>query len=84
MRKTRMVCRPTLEREDSLTRDEQRKTIMETTTPKMKLILTTSLAEVLTIIDMLLLTTRSLVGPMKNSRHGVHVCSSVSHWDTNI
>lgn len=57
---------------------------MEMTTPKMKLTLTTSLVEVLTIIDMLLLTTRSLVGLMKNSRHGVHSCSPVSPWDTKI
>lgn len=56
---------------------------MEMTTPKMKSTLTTNLVEVLIIIDMLLLTTKSLVGLMKHSRHGVHSCSSVSLWDMN-
>ena len=44
---------------------------MEMTTPKMKSILTTNSAEVLTIIDMLLLTTRNLVCLPNNSRQGV-------------
>lgn len=45
---------------------------MEMTILKMKSIPTTNLVEVLTITDMLLLTTRSLVYLMENSRRGVH------------
>ena len=57
---------------------------MEMTTPKMKSTLTMNLVEVLIIIDMLLLTTRSLVGLMKNSRRDVHSCSSISSEDTTV
>lgn len=51
---------------------------------KTKSIPTTNLVEVLTIIDMLLLTTRSLVHLMENSRHGVHNQPSVNPCDTNV
>ena len=57
---------------------------MEMTTPKMKSTLTMNLVEVLTIIDMVLLMTRSLVGLMKNRRDGVHIYSSTSPQDTNV
>ena len=56
---------------------------MGMTIPKTKSTLTMNLVEVLIIIDMLLLTTKSLVGLMKNSRHVVHSCSSISPWDMN-
>ncbi len=56
---------------------------MEMTIPKMKSILTMNLAEVLIIIDMLLLMTRSLVHLMKNNRHGVHCYSSNSLRNTD-
>lgn len=55
---------------------------------KMRSTLTTNSVEVPTIIDMLPLTSKSLVGRMKNSTHGVHEHTSVSpsdeHIDTNI
>ena len=57
---------------------------MEMTTPKMKSVLTTNLGEVPTITDMLHPTMKSSVGPMKNSRHGVHNCSSLKPWGTIV
>lgn len=51
---------------------------MEMITLKMRSTLTTNSGEVLTIIDMLPLTLKSLVGLMKNSTYGVRRHSSVS------
>ena len=53
---------------------------MEMTIPKMKSVLTTNLGEVPTTTDMLHPTMKSLVGPMKNSGHGVHIYSSLKPW----